>query len=133
MSFKHETKFHQAVGQEAVFNESPGVTVCEAHQDTIKNLFEAISTRMTRTQTAWTIGVLASVAIFYGVTLWTTVDARCGEAAARIDAIKNQVTIAEVKLQYIEDAVRELKVGQKETLARLDDLRKGMQRLNSNP
>lgn len=85
---------------------------------------------MSRMQIVWTIGVLSAVAIFYGVTLWTTVTARCNESDARITALKDQATIQAVKLQYIEDTVRELKTGQKETLCRLEELRKELQATN---
>ena len=132
---KHDTKFHVPVGQqgEEASAGSPGVTVCEAHQKTLENLFDSMKGYMSKAQTVWTITILSAVAVFYGVTLWTTVTARCNESDARIDAIKNQVTIQEVKLQYIEAAVTELKAGQKEALIRLEELHKEMRRLNNRP
>lgn len=122
MEPKHDTKFNAAV------EDDPGIRVCEAHQKFSEAVFDAMKTYMSRTQTVWTIGVLSAVAIFYGVTLWTTVTARCSESEAKIETIRNQVTVQEVKLKYIEDAVNELKIGQKEVLAELKDLRKEMQR-----
>jgi hypothetical protein len=130
MNPKHETKFHVAVGQEEQVVESPGVTVCEAHQEAFHEVFSSMRSYMSRMQIVWTIGVLSAVAIFYGVTLWTTVTARCNESDARITALKDQATIQAVKLQYIEDTVRELKTGQKETLCRLEELRKELQATN---
>jgi hypothetical protein len=129
---KHETKFHVPVGQES---ESPGVSVCELHQGSFQEVFDRMRSLASRNQIIWTFSVLSAVAVFYGVTLWTSVNSRASDTEARVTEVKEQVTIQRVKLEYIEETVRSLKTGQefmqKDMNARFEELRKEMQRLNA--
>lgn len=138
MNPKHDTKFHVPVDHsDAEVCESPGVSVCELHHESFKEAFGAMKSFMSRAQMVWTLGVFSAVAIFYGVTLWTTVAARGEEAATKIQAIKDesatkiasiqsQASVQQVKLEYIEKTVCDMN-------NKLDDLRKEIARLNRNP
>lgn len=138
MNPKHDTKFHVPVDHsDAEACESPGVSVCELHHESFKEAFGAMKSYMSKTQTIWTITTLSAVAIFYGVTLWATVSARCSEADTKIQAIKDesatkvaaiqsQASVQQVKLEYIEQTVKDMN-------NKLDDLRKEIARLNRNP
>jgi len=80
--------------------------------------------------------VLSSVAIFYGVTLWTSVSGQCTEQAARIHKIEQESAVRQVKLEYIEKTCTELKSGQEEMKRemnrRFDELRREIQRLSND-
>jgi len=112
------------------------VTVCEAHQECFREVYDTIKEVPTKAHAIWTVGVLSSVAIFYGVTLWTSVSGQCTEQAARIHKIEQESAVRQVKLEYIEKTCTELKSGQEEMKRemnrRFDELRREIQRLSND-
>jgi len=59
-------------------NECPdgGVHLCASHHDTVRDIFGAINTRMSRGQVLWSLGVFMAVAAFLGICMYNTFTTR---------------------------------------------------------
>lgn len=113
MSKLHDTGLFGAVA------EPGGVRVCQAHRETLNDIFTAIkrsgSGRVSLGQFKWTVAVLCSVAVAFGLALWGYTEIRAKE-----------VEVNARKIVKIESDLDYLKVGQIEAREEAKTTRKEM-------
>ena len=71
-----------------------GVHICASHHDTVRDIFGAINTRMSRGQVLWSLGIFMAVIAFCGICMYNMITST--DEAARTRALTNEREIARV-------------------------------------
>jgi hypothetical protein len=129
----HETKSHPPV---------EGLTVCAAHEESMGRVFDkideaektlngVINTKMSKGQVMWAVGILISVAAFYGVTLWQNTTSAADKNAQNIMEIDKRVLTLEVQWKGVQAQLDRIEAEQKaartEQASRFDAIHKALQ------
>jgi hypothetical protein len=119
-----------------------GLTVCAAHEDSMNRVFDkidesgrtmtaALNGKMSKSQVAWTIGVLMSVAAAFGLMVWQATGSANDKTAQNIVEMDRRVLTLEIQWKQVQGQLDRIEQGHKEarteTAQQLEAIRKLVQ------
>ena len=108
-AIKKDTRLFEPIDTDKI----GGVTICGAHQECMSDIFDAIDKRASGTHMKIYIGILSSVAVVFGLALWSFTNDRLSKVEEANISIDRKTAVIENDIGHIKRQQGEMKLDMK--------------------